>query len=173
LDTRTAALNGEGKAVQQLMRLVIFAGTIAATVAGTGIAAADKGPVQVAFSEGLRMCDFHQAGHSMGADGQGYAWIGSSGNTVHADIRLEGATPDEQHMVRLIVMPRNPMDSCAAGGPGVVVGPLYTDAGGNGSIHLEEARPAGATGAWVLIEGPHDYSHPNGQLYTSDFIAPV
>jgi hypothetical protein len=76
-------------------------------------------------------------------------------------------------MARLILMPRAPLYSCAAGGPGVVVAPLYTDAGGNGSVSLEEDRAPGATGAWVLIEGPHDFSHPNGQIYTSDFVAPI
>jgi hypothetical protein len=124
----------------------------------------------VPFSTVLRMCDFHMAGVSMSGDGTGYALIGASGNTVRAEVHLFGADPDTRHMARLILMPRSGVDSCAAGGPGTVVAPLDTDDAGNAVITLQEDRAPGATGAWVLIEGPHTYAKPYAQIYTSDFV---
>ena len=157
--------------------IAVIAAAVAIPMAQTAAATPDprnqQGPSVVPFSTTDRMCDFHVAKVPMPGDGTGFALISTAGNKVRAEVHLQSADPDTRHTARLILMPRSGADSCAAGAPGTVVAPLDTDGAGNAVMTLEQDIAQGATGAWVLIEGPPRYGKPYGQIYTSDFVATI
>lgn len=122
----------------------------------------------VPFSEVLRRCDHSDETHvPTTGTGSGVAIISTTGaNEVRADVRLQIATPGIRYFVRLIEVPP-PTSRCGAGNPGVAVGTIDTDGGGNGTVTIEQTVLPGTTGAWVFIDGPP------GDFYSSDFVAPV
>ena len=159
---------------------VSAAAVASAAMLGSGTASADgsdsagQGGTMSPLSNVVRRCDHSNDTHTRpGGDGQGFAVIGRTGNTVHADVTLQGASPDTQFMVRLIQAPKSPNDTCSAGSAGTVVAPMFGDAGGNAYLTLQGPVMSGATGAWVFIEGPMNYREPFGEYYSTDFIAPI
>jgi hypothetical protein len=153
----------------------------AVMLAGGGTASADGavssnqgGGTLVPLANVLRRCDHSNDTHvRVGGDGQGWTVIGRTGNRVTAQVVLQGGSSDTQYMVRFIEMPRSANATCGPGSPGTAVAPLFSDAGGNGTITLEQGVMPGATGAWVLIEGPHTYRTPFGEYYSSDYVTAI
>jgi hypothetical protein len=142
--------------------------------AGSGTAGAD-GPTGVTadhativpMSQVLRRCDFTDETFVWpSGSGSATSIVSSTGSNVSADVRLTMAVPGIRYFVRLVETPP-PTDRCRPGNPGVAAGTIDTDAGGNGTVSLEEAVLPGTTGAWVFIEGPP------ADFYSSDFLAPV
>ena len=95
--------------------------------------------------------------------------IGTGGsNAVTADVRLAIGKPNTPYNVRLIQGPRPGTQTCNAGDPGVASAVLNTDGNGTGAVTLHDAVRAGATNAWVFIEGPPDPGEIRGEFYTSE-----
>ncbi|OBA84883.1 hypothetical protein A5662_04655 [Mycobacteriaceae bacterium 1482268.1] len=138
---------------------------------GTGPASAEAGNgALVPLTANYRACDFDKVLHvGTDATGSGTAVIGTHGtNTVTADVFLMIGRPNTAYQVRLIQGPRTAMQRCNAGDPGVASAMLNVDGNGVGSVTLRDARRAGATIAWVFIEGPPDPGQIRGEYYTSD-----
>ncbi|MBV8930477.1 MAG: hypothetical protein JO152_15255 [Mycobacteriaceae bacterium] len=156
------------------MGSVSAVGSSAVAAADGNATAGESGAKIVPFSTLFRRCDHTDVTNvEGGGDGQGFAAISRDGSTVRADVTFQAATPDTTYGVRLIEMPRSPVDSCDRGGPGTVVTYPTTDGGGNFYVTLQEDVAPGATGAWVFIDGPHSGSKPYGEYYTSDFVAAI
>lgn len=140
--------------------------------ASSAVAAADGTTAEratvVPMSQVLRRCDQTNETHvPSSGHGTGVAIISATGaNQVRADVSLQNATPGIRYFVRLIEVPP-PTNRCSAGNPGVAVGTIDTDIGGNGTVTLDEAVLPGVTGAWVFIDGPPT------EFFSSDIIAPV
>jgi hypothetical protein len=75
--------------------------------------------------------------------------------------------------VRIIEMPRSSAATCNAGDPGVIAGVLMTDPAGAGSLTLHSTVASGATGAWMFISRPDEFSQTPDEFYTSDFVVPL
>jgi len=162
------------------LKLVTAVGAAAVILpAGSAVAAASPSDginaeraTLVPMSQVLRRCDQSDETHvpSIG-HGTGVSIISSTGADVRADVSLQNATPDIRYFVRLIQVP--PAASrCGAGDPGVAVGTLDTDDGGNGTATIQQAVLPGVKGAWVFIDGPPGYG-TSSDFFSSDFIAPV
>jgi hypothetical protein len=137
-----------------------------------GDAAASNGPTLVPFSSLFRNCSFQQT-HWVSATGTGSgdALIGVSSDGVTADVRLATAEPNSRYTVRLIQVPRAAARTCTAGDPGVAVGELFTDGNGTGFTRVQGPVAAGATGAWVSVDGPPKPGRVIGEFYTSEVLA--
>lgn len=133
-----------------------------------------SGPTLVPMSTAWRRCDHSVSTFPpIAGDGAAYALISRQANQVVADVHLSTADPDTQYGVRLIQMPRSSNSYCSDHSPGTVASPLYADGAGNATITLTADVVPGATGAWVMIEGPQTLSKPYGQMYTSDYVAAI
>jgi len=62
---------------------------------------------------------------------------------------------------------------CWSGDPGVAVGSLNTDGGGNSSVTISDAIEPGATQAWIWITRPDAFSQNPAEFYTTDVAAPI
>jgi len=156
--------------------VVAAATSVAVLGFGTPVAAADEtsGTKVVPLSSVLRRCDFSSAPYVPSAnDGSGYALISRNGDTVTAEVHMLGVTPDIWYGVRFVQMPR-PAISCGDGDPGVGMARLYTDGAGNGTVTVSAPVMAGATGAWVSVEGPLGVSNQvTADFRTSDYVAQI
>jgi hypothetical protein len=135
-----------------------------------------NGAAILALSPILKRCDFSDDTHVAAAgNATGFAVISSDGSKVTAEVHLLTAIPDIMYNVRLIEMPRPSGNRCNVGDGGTAVDWLYTDDGGNGSQTLRADVIPGATGAWVLVEGPSGGNSKilSGEFYSSDSVAPI
>jgi hypothetical protein len=145
-----------------------------AMLAGTA-AASPSGVTLTPFAEKQRRCD-HSSGMFTPARGfgRGFALISrASTSEVAAEVRLETARPGTSYFATLIQTPRPSSAPCRPGDPGVAFGVLNTDAGGNASVSLRGPIQPGATGAWVNVELPAEFSQTPLEYYTSDFVAAI
>ena len=164
-------MNASKYRVSAIALVVGAANIVAMNTAGT--AEASNGPTLVPFASVFRNCSFEPTRWvSAGGFGSGDALIGAGADGVTADVRLQTAKPNTRYTVRLIQVPRPSDRTCtAAGDPGVAVGELFTDGGGNGSTRVQGPRAEGATGAWVSIDGPPKPGSVIGEFYTSEILA--
>ncbi len=126
----------------------------------------------IPLSSKFRSCDFTPVRVNAVGSASGQVFIGTGGsNTVTADVHLAIGQPNTPYNVRLIQGPRPGTQTCTAGDPGVVAGVLNTDGNGTGALTLSAPIRAGATNAWVFLEGPPDPGKIRGEFYTSDNVA--
>ncbi|MBV9512509.1 MAG: hypothetical protein JO280_00480 [Mycobacteriaceae bacterium] len=159
-------------AMSMATSVALCAGSGAAVADGTNVASDNSRLVPL--SSILRKCDWQNTPWVPSAtSGTGFALIGAAGGTVTADVHMTGVIPDIWYGVRLVQVPR-PGIGCGAGAPGVGFAQLYTDDAGNGAVTVSAPVMAGATGAWVSVEGPLGNStQMAGDFRTSDFLAPI
>ena len=151
----------------------------AIVLATVGLAALGAPPLasadQVVPMPGIfRGCSF-SAKTFVPTDGNGRAFAVISPirqGTVAAQVQLATAQPDTHYVVRLIQTPR-PSIGCGPNDPGVTESALDTDDVGAASITLQAPALPGATGAWVSIDLPSEYSQTPLEHYTSDYIASI
>ena len=160
--------------------------TVAALVVGAsavstvGVQTATAGPpgsdgaTFVAFTQLLRTCDFSTNLHA-GPSGVGRttALVHTTGSEVIADVVMVTAIPDTAYDVRVIQMPRSSAAGCNPGDPGVTGGVLFTDGAGAGGISIHSPVVAGATGAWMYVTRPGEFTQTPAEFYTSDFVVPI
>lgn len=144
-------------------------------VTGTAVAAADSATTTVPMQNKIRQCDFVPA-QFLDGFGTGYgsavAQIGTPApGTVSADVRLQTGQADTAYQVRLIQLPRSASATCNAGDPGTATATLHTDAAGNGATTVSGPVSSGATGVWVVMEGPPFPGKVNGETYSTDYLA--
>jgi hypothetical protein len=150
----------------------------AASTVGAGTAAAgppgSDGATFMSFAQMLRRCDFSSNMH-IGPTGVGRATalVHTTGSEVIADVVMVTAIPNTRYDVRIIQMPRSSATSCNAGDPGVTGGPLFTDGTGAGGVSLHSPIASGATGAWMYVTRPGEFSQTPAEFYTSDFVVPI
>lgn len=138
-------------------------------------ASATNGGTVVPLKNVLRACDFTQlTGGAAQDNATASSVIRATGGTVAADVHLADAgSPGTHYVVRLIQSPRASNSPCDSGGPGVAVGGLDSDGGGQATTTVQGSIQAGTTGAWVFISRQGQSSQTPVEFYTSDFIAPV
>jgi hypothetical protein len=156
-------------------------GTVAAMVVampavltvGIGTAGAE-GATFLSFAQVFRRCDFSDKAYT-GPTGYARptAVVHSSGSEVIADVQIATAIPNTPYDVRVIQMPRSSASGCNAGDPGVIAGVLLTDPAGAGSVTVRGPVASGATGAWMYITRPGEFSQTPAEFYTSDFVVPL
>jgi hypothetical protein len=156
-------------------------GTVAAMVVampalltvGIGTAGAE-GATFLSFAQMFRRCDFSD---KMYTGPTGYARptavVHTTGSEVIADVQIATAIPNTPYDVRVIQMPRSSASGCNAGDPGVIAGVLLTDPAGAGSVTVRGPVASGATGAWMYITRPGEFSQTPAEFYTSDFVMPL
>jgi hypothetical protein len=145
----------------------------AALTAGAATAGAEEATF-VAFAQMLRRCDFSADTHVGPA---GYARptavVHRSGSQLSADVQIATAIPNTPYDVRLIQLPRSSAAGCNPGDPGVIAAVLWTDGAGAGSVTLRGPVASGATGAWMSISRPGEFSQTPAEFYTSDFVLSI
>jgi hypothetical protein len=141
------------------------------TAAGT---AGAEGATFLPFAQMFRRCD-HSANTHVGPTGYARptAVVRSIGSEVIADLQIATAIPNTPYDVRVIQMPRSSASGCNAGEPGVIAGVLLTDPAGAGSVTVRGPVASGATGAWMYITRPGEFSQTPAEFYTSDFVVPL
>ncbi|PXX11283.1 hypothetical protein [Mycolicibacterium moriokaense] len=149
----------------------------AASTVGAQTAAASPpgsdGATFVAFTQLARGCDFNTNMH-IGPTGvaRATALVHSTGSEVIADVVLVTAIPNTPYDVRVIQMPRSSA-GCNPGDPGVTGGVLMTDDAGAGGLSIHSPIVSGATGAWMFITRPGEFTQTPAEFYTSDFVVPI
>lgn len=153
-------------------------GTVAAMVVampavltvGIGTAGAE-GATFLSFAQIFRRCDFSDKAYT-GPTGYARptAMVHSTGSEVIADVQLATAIPNTPYDVRVIQMPRSSASGCNAGDPGVIAGVLLTDPAGAGSVTVRGPVASGATGAWMYVTRPGEFSQTPAEFYSSDFV---
>jgi hypothetical protein len=140
---------------------------------GVGTAGAE-GATILAFTQMFRRCDFSANTHVGPA---GYARptavVRHTGSEVSADVQIATAIPNTPYHVGLVQMPRSSASGCNPGDAGVIGAVLFTDPAGVGSVSLRGPVAPGATGAWMYISRPGEFSQTPDEFYTSDFIMPL
>jgi hypothetical protein len=156
----------------RLMTVGAVAVVAATLTPAAGEAAA--GSTLLPFSQKLRRCDFSDTDYN-GPTGfaRTTGVMHSDGSTVAADVQMATAIPGIRYDVRLIQMPRPSSASCNGGDPGVSTAPLFTDDAGGGAATVAGPIAPGATGAWVVISRPSEFSQDPAEFYTSEFVAPI
>jgi hypothetical protein len=164
--TRFVAAAATGVAIASASMVAI--GTVMPVANGTA------GSTYVPLSSILRRCDFTNANYAPSdTRGTAYAVISRSGSTVSAEVHTAGVTSDIWYGVRLVQLPR-PGIACGPGDPGVAAGRLYTDAAGIGTKTVSGPVMSGATGAFVLLEGPlGGGTMLSGDYRSSDYAAAI
>jgi hypothetical protein len=152
---------------------ILAASTVGVQMAAAGPPGSD-GATFVAFTQLLRGCDFttNQHGGPSGV-GRATALVHVTGSEVIADIVMVTAIPDTAYDVRVIQMPRSSAAGCNAGDPGVIGGVLFTDGTGAGGVSIHSPIASGATGAWMYITRPGEFTQMPAEFYTSDFVVPI
>jgi hypothetical protein len=140
---------------------------------GIGTAGAE-GATFLSFAQVFRRCDFSDKAYT-GPTGYARptAVVHSCGSEVIADVQIATAIPNTPYDVRVIQMPRSSASGCNAGDPGVIAGVLLTDPAGAGSVTVRGPVASGATGAWMYITRPGEFSQTPAEFYTSDFVVPL
>ena len=126
------------------------------------------------FAQTFRRCD-HSANTHTGPTSYARvsALVRSTGSEVIADTQIATAEPNTPYDVRVIQMPRPSASGCNAGDRGVIAGVMMTDGGGAGSISLRGPVASGATGVWMYVSRPGEFSQTPAEFYTSDFVMPL
>jgi hypothetical protein len=142
---------------------------------GNPAASATNGGTVVPLKSTLRTCDFSAiTSGAAQTNATASSIIRASGGMVTAEVHLADAgSPGTHYDVRLIQAPRASNSPCDSAGPGVAVGSLDSDGGGQATTTLRDSIRSGTTGAWVFIQRPGQFSQAPAEYYTSDFIAPV
>jgi len=155
-----------------LAAATVVAAPLAATFA-PGAGEASAGSTLLPLSQILRRCDFSETNYN-GPTGYArpIAVLHTDGSTVVADVQIATAIPGIRYDVRLIQMPRPSSQSCNGGDPGVSLAPMFTDGAGGGAVTVAGPVAPGATGAWVFISRPDEFSQNPAEFYTSEFVAP-
>jgi hypothetical protein len=96
--------------------------------------------------------------------------VHNTGSEVIADVQIATAIPNTPYDVRVIQMPRSSASGCNAGDPGVIAGVLLTDPAGAGSVTVRGPVASGATGAWMYVTRPGEFSQTPAEFYSSDFV---
>lgn len=134
----------------------------------------DGGGTPLPFAQVLRRCDFSPTVY---IGGSGYARptavLRSTSGEVIADVQIATAVPGTHYDVRLIQMPRPSARPCGAGDPGVAVGALETDDAGAAATTVRGPIASGATGVWMFISRPGEFSQTPAEFYTTDYIAKI
>lgn len=137
-----------------------------------GEPAANAAAEIVPMAPNFRRCDFSAYTFIPArGDGHAFALTRFGPSAVSAEVHLLRARPDTRYDVRLIQAPRPSSAGCAAGDAGVASNALVTDAVGIGTVTLTDTVQRGATGAWVFISIPGEFSQTPEESYTSDYIA--
>jgi hypothetical protein len=133
-----------------------------------------EGATFLSFSQIFRRCDFSDKAYT-GSTGYARptAVVHSTGSEVIADVQIATAIPNTPYDVRVIQMPRSSASGCNAGDPGVIAGVLLTDPAGAGSVTVRGPVASGATGAWMYITRPGEFSQTPAEFYSSDFVMPL
>lgn len=145
----------------------------AVVTVGVGPASA-QGATFLAFTQMFRRCDFSTNTH-IGPTGfaRPTALVRDTGAEVIADVQIATAIPNTPYNVGLVQMPRSSATGCNPGDPGVVAAVLFTDPTGAGSVSLRGPIAPGATGAWLYISRPGEFSQTPAEFYTTDFVVPL
>jgi hypothetical protein len=140
----------------------------------TGGAAGSGGATMMSFAQVYRRCDFSAQTH-VGPTGYArpIAYVHNTGSEVIADVQIATAIPNTPYYVRLIQMPRSSATSCYPGAPGVSEAALVSDSVGGGSVTVRGPIASGATGVWLFITRPGEFSQIPAEFYTTDFVAPL
>jgi hypothetical protein len=150
--------------------LTVGAGTAGAD-GPTGSASGGGGATFVAFTQMFRRCDFSTKTHvGPTAYGRPTALLRNTGSELIADVQIATVLPNTAYNVGLVQMPRSSATGCNPGDPGVIAGVLFTDATGAGSVTVRGPGASGATGVWMYISRPGEFSQTPAEFYTSDFI---
>jgi len=136
------------------------------------------GATTVVMDWKLRRCDFSLVSTApMVARpglGTGTALVRTAGSKAIAEVHLVDAPDPGTHFdVGLIQEPRPASGGCGPGDPGTAFAGLDTDAGGNGTVTVQDTIRPGTTGVWVIIERGDPHSQNPAEFYTSEFVAPV
>lgn len=149
----------------------LVAAAAALTIGSPATASAEASRTMVPLLSNYKTCEFvEQNWVPATGDGRGTAFVSSSGSTVTVDFDLVTAEPNTHYDVRVIQLPRASI-GCAPGAPGVFTGGLQTDGLGAGRTTLSGPIASGATGAWVIISRPGEYTQTPAEFYTSEFVA--
>jgi hypothetical protein len=140
---------------------------------GAGPAGAE-GATFLVFTQIFRRCDFSNTRY-VGPTGYARptALVRHTGSEVVADVQIATAIPNTPYNVGLVQMPRSSATGCNPGDAGVIGGVIFTDPTGAGSVTLGGPVASGATGAWMYISRPGEYSQTPAEFYTSDFVVPL
>jgi hypothetical protein len=150
------------------------AGTVGVQTASADGPTGIGGATIMPFAQIYRRCDFSANTHTGPTSfAQPIAFMHSTGSEVVADVQIAMAEPNTPYDVRLIQMPRSSATSCNAGDPGVSGGVLLTDPAGSGSVTVRGLIAPKATGAWLYITRPGEFSQTPAEFYTTDFVAPT
>jgi hypothetical protein len=145
-------------------------GTPAATAGGPN----EAGGTPLPFAQVYRRCDFSTNTHTGPA---GYARptaiLRTASGEVVADVQIATAVPGTHYDVRLIQMPRPSSTPCGAGDPGVAVAAIETDEVGAGATTVRGPIAPGATGVWLFVSRPGEFSQTPAEFYTTDFVAKI
>jgi hypothetical protein len=156
--------------------MVLAAPPAAAFADGIGDAgvASGAGGTVLPFSQIMRRCDFSETDYN-GPSGMGrpLGTLRSDGSTLTADVQIATAKPNMHYDIRMIQVPRSSAAYCWGADPGVAQGSLNTDGVGAASVTLQDTIEPGATGAFVFISRPDQFSQVPAEFYTTDLIAPI
>lgn len=160
--------------------LALVAALAVAAPAGPSLTAGEAsadladGGTFLPFTQVLRRCDFSEVDW-VGPTGYArpQAWVRSDGSTVFADVQIATAVQNIRYDVRLIQSPKPSWSPCWGGDPGVALVPMQIDNAGNGRVTLQDSIEPGATGAWLFISRPSEFSQKPAEFYTTDFVAPI
>jgi hypothetical protein len=165
---RQRVLNTVAAMVVAMPAVMTFGAATATADGPTG----GGGATLVAFAQILRRCDFSARTYTgPTAYGRPTATVRRTGSELIADVQIATVLPNTPYDVRLIQMPRSSTTPCNAGDPGVIAGVLFTDPTGAGSLTLRGPVVSGATGSWMFISRPGEFSQTPDEFYTSDFVA--
>jgi hypothetical protein len=161
------------KSVAAIVVAISAASTVGAQTAAAG-PPGSGGATFMPFTQMLRRCDYSSGMH-VGPTGvaRATALVHITGAEVVADVVMVTAIPNTRYDVRIIQMPRSSATSCNPGDPGVSGGALWTDGAGAGGVSLHSPIVSGATGAWMYITRPGEFSQTPAEFYTSDFVVPI
>jgi hypothetical protein len=159
--------------VAAMVVAISAASTVGAQTAAASPPGSD-GATFVAFTQLLRTCDFNSNLHA-GPSGVGRATalVHITGSEVIADVVMVTAIPNTAYDVRVIQMPRSSAAGCNAGDPGVTGGVIFTDGAGAGGVSIHSPIVSGATGAWMFVTRPGEFTQTPAEFYTSDFVVPI
>jgi hypothetical protein len=165
------------RVVNTLAAIVVAIPAVAVTVGIEPAAAGgpnEAGGTELPFAQVYRRCD-HSSNTHTGASGfsRPTATLRTTSNEVVADVQIATAVPGARYDVRLIQMPRPSSMPCNAGDPGVAAGALYTNDAGAASTTVRGPIAPGATGVWMFISLPGEFSQTPAEFYTTDYVAAI
>jgi hypothetical protein len=165
------------RVVNTLAAIVVAIPAVSLSI-GIGTAAAggpnEGGGTPLPFAQIDRRCDFSPTGYVGPA---GYARttadLHTTSNEVVADVQIATAVPGTHYDVRLIQVPRPSSAPCWAGDPGVAMGALNTDEAGAAATTVRAPISSGATGVWIYVSRPGEFSQTPAEFYTTDYVPKI